>query len=302
VLSIFCPGGFYHMNPEQKVAIVTDSASSMRPEYSKVQELKVSLIPLEISFLKDRKIIPYSDFEITSEELYQKMRNSKTLPQTSGGIIGKAIETYKRLANETNSIISIHITSKHSTAYSSAFMAATQVMETKPELSIEVIDSKSVSLGIWFLAEQAAKLAQQGANLEEIKKKVLETIPKIGFLATPATLKNVIKGGRVPFLKGHAGNFLKIRPILGLTDGKLEEVAKTIGTGRARREIVNKIKNENNQIIKMGVFHTNDPKAAEKVRKRLAKFYSGEIPIYEAGPVIGVHAGEGTVGVVFQKA
>lgn len=290
------------MSQEGRVAVVTDSVSSMRPEYPVVQKLGIDVLPVEIVFSEGNKLSVYSDFDITPSELYRRMRGSKQLPSTSGSITRVAIEAYRRLACETDSIISIHATARHSAAYDSAVNAARHVREEKPGLSIEVIDSQSISLGMWFLAEQAAGLAQQGAYLEEIKEQVLATVPKIGFLLTLATLDNAIKGGRVHFLAGYLATLLKIKPILGIIDGELKEVGRARTLAKAREEMINRVKCEKGQVVKMAVVHTNDLKAAEEVKQELAGFYAEEISVYEAGAALGVHGGEGAVAVIFQKA
>ncbi len=285
-----------------KVAVVTDSASSMRPEYPEVQELGVNVLPAEIIFSEGDKLVPCSDFDITPAELYRRMRDSKRIPLTSGGITGVAIETYERLANQTNSIISIHATSRHSTLYDSTVNAARHIMEKKPELSIEVIDSRGISMGLWFLVEQAVMLARGGARLEQIKEEVLATMPKIRFLLSLATLENAIKGGRVHFLAGYLAALLNIKPILELVDGELKETGRMRTLARARQEMMNRVRDEKSEIVKMAVVHTNDLNAAEETKQELAAFYHKEIRVYEAGAALGVHGGEGAVALIFQKA
>ena len=290
------------MNPERRVAIVTDSTVSIRPEDKEVQELGVTIVPLRISFFENNQFVDYADLDIKTEEFYRKMRASKYLPRTSGAVSGRIAEVYKELREEANAIISIHISSRHSVAWQSAVLGAKSAREEIPELSIEVIDSRQISLGTWFSVAHAAKLAQDGARLEEIKKGVLEIIPKIEFLATLSTLKNIIRGGRVPALTGYLGSLLRIMPILTIKDGELQEVGKMRTVCRARRELVRRVEDEEEEIVKMAILHTHDYEGAQEVREALAKFYPKHIPIHDAGPVLGVHGGEGAVGVVFQKA
>lgn len=290
------------MNPERKVAVVTDSSVSIRPEDKEAQELGVAIVPLRISFFENGQFVDYADLDIETEEFYQKMRASKRLPQTSGAVPGRIAEVYKKLGEETKAIISIHITSEHSVAWQSAVLGAKSAREEIPELLIEVIDSKQISLGTWFSVAHAAKLAQDGAGLEEIKEEVLEIIPKIGFLVTLSTLENIIKGGRVPALAGRLGSILGIMPILTIKDGELQEVGKVRTVSRARRELVRRVEGEKEEIVKMAILHTHDYEGAREVREALAEFYPKHIPIRDAGPVLGVHGGEGAVGIVFQKA
>lgn len=285
-----------------RVEVVTDSGASIRPEDKEAREYSVTIVPLNITFFEDGQPKSYDDLEFTPREFYRKMRESKELPQTSGAVIGKIAKIYQELSGKTDSIISIHVTSKHSVAWESAVQGAEMAQAKIPELSIEVIDSKQISLGTWFLAKLATKLSQEGASLEEIKNEVLITVPKIQLYAALSTLDNIIKGGRVPTLTGYLGKALKILPVLGVFDGEIKEISKVRTVGRARREMIKMVEGEEKEIARMVVLHTNDPEAAKEVREALAEFYKGKIPIYEAGPVLGVHAGEGAVGVAFQRA
>ncbi len=289
------------MNPEGKVAVITDSGSSIRPENKEAQLYQVTILPLELKFFENGQYVPYSDFEISPAEFYQRIRNSQRLPQTSGAISGLVYETCLRLSEITNRIISIHITSKHSVAYSSALTGADLAQKEKPELLVEVIDSKTVSLGTWFLVELAARLSQEGASLEEIKQEVLKTIPKIQLLATLATFENVIKGGRVPSLAGHLSDILQVKPILGFVDGEVTQLGLARTIQKAKKELIARVQREKT-ITKLAIIHTNDQQSALEIQERLAEFYSNKIPIYDAGPVLGVHGGEGVVGIIFQRA
>jgi len=289
------------MEKENRVSIVTDSGSSMRESFPEIKERGISILPLEVKFLENGRWVPYLDSELSADEFYRKMAESKTLPQTSGAVTGRAGKLYESLAEKNNSIISIHITAKHSVAHESALLAANLVMEANPEVVIEVIDSKIVSVGTWFLAEKAALLSTEGYPLEDIKKILLETVPKIDLITFLPSLDNVIKGGRVPALKGMIGNLLNIKPIIGFVDGQITELSKTRTISKAKQELVNRFTGVKEEVVKLAILHTNNEEGAKELQMDLANFYPGAIPIYEAGPVMGVHAGSGAVGIAFLK-
>lgn len=291
------------MSIERTVAVVTDSGSSMRPEDKKVQELGVTIVPLEIRFYENGQYVPYADLNITPEEFYQRMRQSEKLPQTSGAVVGRIAETYKRLSKETNSAISIHITSKHSVAWESAVAGAKIAQEEIPgALAIEVIDSRQLSLGTWLLTERAALLSQKGASLEQIKAEVLAMSPQVQLLVVLETFENLKKGGRAnDVVQAYFASLLRIYPILGLQEGKLARLETTRSARKSRGRMVEMV-GDSGKLVKVELLHTNAPEVAGEIKEALGKIYQGEIPVHDAGPVLGVHAGEGAVGVVFQKA
>jgi DegV family protein with EDD domain len=291
------------MNTERKIAVVTDSGASIRPENGKAQELGVTVVPLEIKFFENGQYVPYKDSDISSEEFYLRMKNSEKLPQTSGAAAGRFSETFNKLSKEENSIISVQITSKHSVAWESAILAKNIAEEeSKEKMFIEVIDSKQVSLATWFLAEKAAQLAQKGASFEQVKNEVLETVPKVQLYTVLQGFENLKRGGRAnEFIQGTLASLLSIYPIMGFSDGKLRQYGRERTSNKARQRMVEMV-NDSGPLVKLAVVHTNAPDLAQQVKDLLELNYRGEISIYEAGPVLAVHAGEGAVGVAFQKA
>lgn len=287
-------------SPENRVEVVTDSGSSIRPEYDIAKDYPISILPLNVIFRIDGEDIAYSDEVLPPSVFYPKMRQSKELPKTSGAVQGPAEKLYSHLSEKTSQIISIHLTSKHSVIWQSAQLAAEMVKKKKPEFLIEVVDSKAISIPLWWLAEEAAHLAEEGAQLGEIKQQVMAKIPKLGLYCALSTLENVVKGGRIPALAGYVASALKIIPILSVEDGQVVDVGKVRTASKARKEVVGRI-NHLPGLVRLAVLHTNCANLAEEVREALLENYQGDIPIYEAGPVLAVHAGEGAVGVAFER-
>lgn len=295
------------MNPE-RIEIVTDTGSSMKPDDEQVKQLGVHILPLRVIFSQDGKVDDLSDLDMTSEELYSRMRGAKQLPTTSGSVTGGATEIYEKLAKETDSILSVHVTSEHSTVCDSANAAAREVKEKYPYLKIIVVDSKSISLGTWFLVEQAADMAQHGAKLTEIEEALLNTRGKIELIAAFRDLKNALKGGRLHlpsqvanFLGNKFGNISAVVRLSGV-DGKIKLPKPMPSETRARWEIVKELQREKREIVKIGVVHTNVPEIAEEMKTKLSSFISSNIPIskVEAGPALSVHGGEGLVAFIYQ--
>ena len=110
------------MNPERKVAVVTDSGASIRPEDFLARKNQITIVPLNLMFYEDGQYVSYSDLEVTSAEFYRRSREGKKLPQTSGAITDRIVETYKHMSGKARSIISIHITSKESVAWESVVL------------------------------------------------------------------------------------------------------------------------------------------------------------------------------------
>ncbi len=288
------------VSKENNVAVVTDSGSSMRENYPEVKESEIKIIPLEVKFFENGEWVPYLDSNLTPEEFYTKMASGIKTPQTSGSILGRAAELYKTIGSH-KPIISIHITSQHSVAHESALLAANMIKEVNPEVVIEVIDSKLVSIGTWFLAQKAAEMSALGYPIEDIKKVLLETIPKIDLLTVLPSLDNLIKGGRVPALTGMIGNLFQIKPLVGFVDGKITQLSKNRTFKKAKQELISRAEGVKEDITQIAILHTNNLQGAKELQTDLNNFYTHSIPIFEAGPVLGVHTGPGGVGIAILK-
>jgi len=297
--------------PNREVAVVGDTTCSFSPESKEAQELDIHLLPVSVHFEIEGKPFTYEDRGQDPAEFYRLMKKAKELPTTDSSVLGQSIELYPKLAEHASGIIAIHAsTGVKAAAVDSAHVAIErtkdQIEQINPELTIEVIDSKRLSLPLWWMLEQAAKSAEQGKSLEEIKMQVLEMIPQTQLLVGLSTYKNLVKGGRVAIAKSWAAIAIQAFPVLGIhTDGG---EAKGIGKVRTKKKIprymaeyVQKNVDTTQEIVKLGVLHTNAPGMAEDLVAKLDPIYPQENIIVKdiGGSAISVHTGEGAVGVAF---
>lgn len=298
------------MTSHERVAVVTDSGCSIPPGSPEAKELGITIVPLEVRLWDEKKdqYISYPDTEIKPDEFYYRMRTTKKMPQTSGAVVGQLSKVFGNLlqSDTVDSIFSIHLTSEHSGAWASANLAKTIALEETPNSArddkpIEIIDSKLITLAMWFLAEQAGELSQKGATLTQIKNEILESISKTHLFVTLETFDNLRRGGRAgEVTQAVLASMLSIHPIIGLDDGKLKKVGVSRSVQGARNKMVEMV-GDAGKLKKVAVIHTNTIDVAQNIKDALGKMYTdGLIPIYEAGPALSVHAGPGAVGIAFQ--
>jgi len=120
------------------------------------------------------------------------LENSKKLPTTSQPGVQDFVEFYSALSEQAEAITSIHISQKMSSTLDSA-RAACKLL---PELNIQVIDSKSVCMGLGLLAIQASPAAGYGKDIDEIGAKIERLISKLNVLFIVDTLEYLHKCGR----------------------------------------------------------------------------------------------------------
>ena len=271
------------------VKVVTDSTSDIPAEL--VQELGITVVSTYVVFgnksYRDR-------IDITEDELYEKLVHDTVHPTTSIPSPQDFADVYSRLANETDEIISIHVTSRESGVYNSALLGKELVGK---KCRIEVVDSQLVAMACGMLVIAAAKAARAGANLEQVADVVHKAIPQIHLMIILDTLKYVVRGGRLAKPYGLLGTVLKVRPLLTLREGKLT----LTGVSRTRAKAIQGLYDfvmDFPQVSEIVVSYATDREDAESLAARL-KAQFPDVPFYmtRIGPVLGTHAGPGAMGV-----
>ncbi len=274
------------------VKIVTDSTADL--EYQYLKEYDISCVPLQVRFgeetLKDR-------VEISPSEFYARLTQTKSPVSTSQPSPGDFYNVYKSIADQGDSIISIHLSGDFSGTYQTASLAKTML----PEADIQVIDSRSVSVGLGLIVLAAAKAAKQGKTSAEITALVNELIPKIKIYFIVDTLEYLMRGGRIGRASSFLGTLLNIKPILGISEGVVVPVEKVRGKNKAYKRLIEMVKQQiNNNSGHFGAVHADNKSGLlEFVQKLRAEVNCDDMLFGELGSVVGCHGGPGLVGIAF---
>ena len=267
------------------VRIVTDSVADLPPEVA--GELGITVIPLNVRF----GIEVYRDgIDLTAEQFYEKLRHSGTMPVTSVPSPGTFAEAYDKLAEETDEILAIILTSKLSGTYEVALQS---IGLMKKKCRVEVIDSQLAVMAQGFVVIKAAKAAQTGASFDEIVEVARKTIPRANLLATFDTLEYLRRGGRIGHAQAFLGSMLKVNPLITLKDGIVEPAGRT----RSRAQSIERLYSfamSYTSIEEIAVEDTACPDEAEALVDRISsKFPKERIYRSKMTPVIGTHTGPG---------
>ena len=272
------------------VRIVTDSTADLAPRVA--DELGIGVVPLSVIFGDE---VYREGIDITLDLFYDKMARSKVLPTTSAPSVGDFLSVYEPLLKEADEIVSIHLSSKLSATYNNACQAAQ--MLTEKGARIEVLDSLSISSGLSFQATAAARAAAGGASVEEIRDIVQSMIPHIRILVVLDTLEYVRRGGRIGRARAFLGTMLRVKPILSLRDGEVHPEERVRTKALAMNRLF-QITTSYPRIKEVALGYSTNAQEAEDLRRRLQAALPGvAVSTGRIGPVIGVHAGPGVLGV-----
>lgn len=277
----------------RKIRVVTDSTAdipiSVREQYG------IEMVPLKVHFGNET----YQDaVTIQSEQFYEKLVQTDSLPTTSQPSPVDFLETYKRLAEEPDvEIISIHISSALSGTYQSAVLAKSLLDE---KVNIKIIDSKSACYGLGMLVVAAAEAAKEGKSLTECAQIVqqLRNQTKLYFMVD--TLEYLQKGGRIGKAAALFGSLLNIKPILTIDDsGEVAPVDKVRGQKKAMGRIIELLQHDYaDKEINVMVAHSNAQNTADELSALMKEhFQVRELGFTSIGPVIGTHVGPGAAAV-----
>ena len=271
------------------VKIVTDSVADLPSDV--VKELGITVIPLLVRF--GEKV--YRDgIDLTAEQFYKKLKQSKTFPGTSVPPPGDFAEAYDKLAEDTDEILTIMLSSKLSGTYQ---VAQQSVGLMKKKCRVEVIDSELATMAQGFIVMKAAKAAQAGASLDEVIEITRKTIPRVDFLCTFDTLEYLQRGGRIGKAQAFLGSVLRVKPLITLRDG----VVQPAGRAHSRAKAIERLYSfamSYSSIEEMAVEDTACPDEAETLVERLsAKFPKERIYRSKMTPAIGTHTGPGLLMV-----
>ena len=278
------------------VRIVTDSTADIPPE--EAEAAGITVVPLTVFFGDDAYL---DGVELDNAGFYRKLEASKELPTTSQPSPGKFQEAYTRLIEEgADGILSIHLSSKLSGTYQSAFNASTSLPDDVKKVPIEVIDSLSISVGMSRAILQAAQEARDGLPLDEIKAHAVDQIERTYILAVLDTLEYVRRGGRIGTARAMLGNMLSFKPIISLKDGAVVAVEQPRTRSKAYVRVAQMLGDM--APLEAVSIAESDEQVGLQLAQALKATYQGEVPRYKLGSALGTHTGPGTAAIAVVKA
>lgn len=276
------------------VKIITDSTNDLNKELLKRMEIEV--IPLSVNF-SDASYLDGT--EITTEELYQKVKEKNELPKTAAIPTAVFTEVFKKYISMGHDIVFTGISKQMSRTYENAILAAKEVNEDR----IFIVDSMNLSTGIGLLLLKACKYRDSGNSAAEIAEKLTRDSRLVLSQFAIETMDYLHKGGRCSSLTKLFGTLLKIKPIIAVRDGKMHVQKKPIGKMKIALDIMvkqiidDKARLDTDHII---ITHSLAFDYCDYIFSKLKpEFPDVDIICTVAGCVISSHCGKGTIGILY---
>jgi DegV family protein with EDD domain len=274
------------------IRIVTDSACDL-PQ-SVADELGIEIVPLTIR-IGDDEFVDRRD--LTPAEFWSRCASAAHLPETAAPSPGQFEQAYRGLAQQgATGIVVVSLSGELSATMQSAELAARAMAD---EIVVTVVDSRNCTLGLGMIAADCARLAQTGASITDVVARAHDLASRTRVWGALDTLDNLKKGGRIGGARALLASALAIKPIIEVRDGKVEQGGKQRTRSKALAFLVDKLVSYGS-VSNLAVLHA-DCSDVDQFIDMLRPHYSGEIIIGDIGPVVGSHAGRGTIGIAFQE-
>jgi DegV family protein with EDD domain len=275
------------------IAIITDTDSSLSPDLA--GRYHIGLTPINIHFGEEtfRAV-----FDIDDAALFARVDREGRLPTTSAPSPGQFQAAFASALDEgADAVVCICVSSEISATY----QAATTARDLMPDRDIVVIDSRTVSMAQGFMALAAAEAALRGALLSEVVAAARSAGERSFLFGALATLKYLAMSGRVGHVAAGFGNLLNVKPIVTMTDGKLEMLEKVRSRQRSLDRLLQLTRSATHDGIpdQLAIVHVNAREDAEAFQRELCTSLTcpGTVLIEEFTPGLSIHTGAGLIGV-----
>ncbi|WUH96708.1 DegV family protein [Spirillospora sp. NBC_00431] len=272
------------------VAVVTDSTAYLPPGVA--ERYGLTVVPLRLAV--DGASL--DEGEITDTEAAKALQEWHPVT-TSRPSPGRFADAYNAAADAgASEVVSIHLSAAMSGTVEAARLAAGDA-----PVPVEVVDSGTVGMGLGFAALSAAATATSGGTGRQAADAALRRARLTRTLLYVDTLEHLRRGGRIGAATTLLGSALMVKPLLDITDGRIEPLEKVRTSTRALARLEELAVTEAaDRRVDLGVQHLGAPARAESLAARLRERIPRvqDVHVGEVGPVIGAHVGPGMLCVV----
>jgi DegV family protein with EDD domain len=275
------------------VKIITDTTAGLPDEVA--QRYEIPVIPQVIIFGSETYL---EGQEIDHATFMDRLQAAKELPKTSAPPPELFSREFERLVPEGEPILCIHPSTELSGTVRSATVAAADF----PNADIRVIDTRVVGSPLATLVTLAAEKAEAGLDADAIQDHIRDLIPRCRLYFLVDTLEYLAKNGRIGGAAALLGGVLRVKPILTLRDGHIDQFERTRtrrrATARLKELVLEKMAGGGGDHL--SIMHASAADQAQALADDLcAALGLRSVPILDVPPAIVTHAGPGVLAVAF---
>src|SRR5690606_34819984 len=280
-----------------KVQIVTDSSAQFL-DPTVIERYQIEIVPLTIA-LPSRKVREGRDLDAAA--FLRAIDRERARAELKAPPVDEFAKLYARLNQHTDQILSIHLSSGLSDVWNNARQATRTLLG---RCEIEVVDSLTTSVGLAMLVEEAARVAVDGANLEEVVHAVRAMISRIYSVFYVDSLDYLRHNNLLSEAQALLGAMLEIKPVLSIEEGELIPIEKVRTDSQGIDRLVEfalEFTDFAELVILQHTPHDND--LTTMLRERLSlEFPDRHFPATLYGPSLGALIGPNAIGMMICEA
>jgi DegV family protein with EDD domain len=238
--------------------------------------------------------------DINDRELFERVDREGVYPTSSAASPGQFAAAYEHAFSAgASEVLCFCVSGEVSATYDAALNAC----DMFPGRSIQVVDTRSLSMGQGFMVLAAAEALEAGASMGDAAAVALEVGARTRLFAALSTLKYLAMSGRVPALQAGVANLLNVKPILTLQDGRLDLLERVRTQKKAWARLIELIRNAagGKRFERIAFLHINAEDESVELKRLLAKEIElpADILTAELTPGLSLFGGTGMVGAAF---
>jgi len=277
------------------IAFVTDSTAYIPADLC--TNLNITVVPQVLIWGEET----FQDgVDIHPDDFYARLKNAKVMPSTSQVSVPTMQYAFQGLVNQGFDIVGIFISAKLSGTMQSALQGREALGSAAGKVTL--IDSNSTAMAMGFQVLAAARAARQGASLQDCIALAEKARDHTGVFFAVDTLEFLHRGGRIGGAQRLIGTALNMKPLLELRDARVEAVERIRTKGKALERLLEMVEDrtKGKSPIRLASLHANArSEAAALLEEANRRIGAVESILTEVSPVVGTHAGPGTVGLAF---
>ena len=279
--------------PARRVAVVTDSASCV-PAADR-ERLQIGVVPYRLSWGRES----YQDLlDIGPEEFYERFLAGPPFPTTSTPTPKDYAEAFGEAAKDRRGIVYVHVPARLTSSVNVARIGAREV-----GVRVAFVDAGTAGTPEGFVVLAASRAAHRGDDLDTVEKVAEDAARRVGMYVFLDTLEHLKRGGRIGEAAAVVATRLNIRALLRVADGRIRFVTARHSRQAATEALLSAVKAEvGDDPLRVGVLHGACRDEAEALAERLPGLLNvRHLGIAELTPVMGAHAGPGTLGIGYER-
>ncbi|MDO4841834.1 MAG: DegV family protein [Phoenicibacter congonensis] len=279
------------------IRILSDSVSTS--VYDDLYKNNIDVVSLTVHYDGKDQLDTEMDFDYFNDTLAERGDN---LPTSSQPSIASYENYFESAAKAGDSVVGVFLSSKLSSSFEGAIMAARRIKKEYCDFQCRLIDS-CASCGPQMAALLAAcGVRDNGGTLDEIADAAEHSVRCSRIMFTPSDLRFLVLGGRLNAVTAKIASKLKIFPIITTVDGYAVASVKVRTKSKANDKMFNIFVDDvKAHGLKYVVVHYAGKKTKElfDFKERVEEFVKHEVELVSVSPVISVHSGP-AIGIAYE--